>query len=161
MNLVYRSPEFKTMQISGSKALLTFDHAPQGLRTVDVDEVKGFALCGADRKWVWAKASIIGGPKKGSNQIEVSSPEVSQPVAVRYAWSDNPVCNVFSAEGLPLTPFRTDDFSMITDPANPNGLEAQAAARQKEIHQTQQKRAEALKKQQEAKKKVGAGKKAA
>jgi sialate O-acetylesterase len=161
MNLVYRSPEFKTMQISDSKALLTFDHAPQGLRTVDVDEVKGFALCGADRKWVWAKASIIGGSKKGRNQIEVSSPEVSQPVAVRYAWSDNPVCNVFSAEGLPLTPFRTDDFPMITDPANPNGLEAQAAARQKEIHQTQQKRAEALKKQQEAKKKVGAGKKAA
>jgi len=161
MNLVYRSPEFKTMQISDSKALLTFDHAPQGLRTVDVDEVKGFALCGADRKWVWAKASIIGGSKKGRNQIEVSSPEVSQPVAVRYAWSDNPVCNVFSAEGLPLTPFRTDDFPMITDPANPNGLEAQAAARQKEIHQTQQKRAEALKNQQEAKKKVGAGKKAA
>lgn len=161
MNLVYRSPEFKTMQISGSKALLTFDHAPQGLRTIDVDEVRGFALCGADRRWVWAKASIIGGSKKGSNQIEVSSPEVSQPLAVRYAWSDNPVCNVFSAEGLPLTPFRTDDFPMITDPANPNGLEAMASARQKEIQETQQKRAEGLKKQQEAKQKARTGKKAA
>lgn len=146
MKLVYRSPEFKTIQIQGSKALLTFDHAPTGLRTVDVDQVKGFAICGADKKWVWATASIIGGSKKGTNQIEVSSPQVPQPIAVRYAWSDNPICNVFSLEGLPLTPFRTDTFPQITDPANPLGLEAQAAKRQAEIQATQQKRAAALKK---------------
>lgn len=148
--LVYRSPEFKDMKINGGKALLTFDHAPKGLRTVDVDEVKGFAICGADKKWVWAKASILGGSKQGTNQIEVSSPQVPQPVAVRYAWADNPVCNVYSAEGLPLTPFRTDDFPMITDNANPNGLEAQAAKRQAEIKAAQQRRAEAMKKQVEA-----------
>jgi sialate O-acetylesterase len=69
---------------------------------------------------------------------------VPQPVAVRYAWSDNPVCNVFSAEGLPVTPFRTDDFPMITDPANPNSAEAQNA-----------KRAEELKKLMEARKRAG------
>ena len=44
----------------------------------------------------------------------VSSPEVPQPVAVRYAWADNPVCNMYSTSGLPLTPFRTDDFPGVT-----------------------------------------------
>jgi sialate O-acetylesterase len=93
---------------------------------------------------VWAKASIIGGSKKGTNQIEVSSPAVAKPVAVRYAWADNPVCNIYSVEGLPVTPFRTDDFPMVTDPANPNSAEAQNAQR-----------AAALKKLMEAKKKAG------
>ncbi|WP_395741939.1 sialate O-acetylesterase [Prosthecobacter sp.] len=125
--LVYRSPELKDAKFEGGKALITFDYAPLGLRTVDTDEVKGFAICGEDRKWVWAKAEIIGGSKRGTNQISVSATGVAKPVAVRYAWADNPVCNVYSAEGLPVTPFRTDDFPMITDPANPNSAEAQAA----------------------------------
>jgi sialate O-acetylesterase len=142
--LPYRSPEFKDAKFDGGKALLTFDFAPGGLRTVDTDDVKGFAICGEDKKWVWAKASIIGGSKKGTNQIEVSAEGVAKPVAVRYAWADNPVCNVYSAEGLPVTPFRTDHFPMITDPANPNSAEAQNA-----------KRAEDLKKLIEAKKKAG------
>jgi len=142
--LPYRSPEIKDAKFDGGKALLTFDFAPQGLRTIDIDDVKGFAICGEDKKWVWAKASIIGGSKKGTNQIEVSAEGVAKPVAVRYAWADNPVCNVYSAEGLPLTPFRTDHFPMITDPANPNSAEAQNA-----------KRAEDLKKLIEAKKKAG------
>lgn len=144
MKLPYRSPELKNAKFDGGKALLTFDFAPQGLRTVDTDEVKGFAICGEDKKWVWAKASIIGGSKKGTNQIEVSAEGVAKPVAVRYAWADNPVCNVFSAEGLPMTPFRTDDFPMITDPANPNSQAALSA-----------KRVEELKKRDEAKKKDG------
>ncbi|HEY1053189.1 MAG TPA: sialate O-acetylesterase [Prosthecobacter sp.] len=131
--LVYRSPELKDAKFNGNKALLTFDFAPAGLRTIDIDEPKGFAICGEDKKWVWATAAIIGGSKKGTNQIEVSSPAVPKPVAVRYAWADNPVCNVFSAEGLPVTPFRTDDFPMITDPANPNSTQAQAAKRADEI----------------------------
>lgn len=158
--VVYRSPEFKDLKIEGGKALLTFDHASKGLRTVDVDEVKGFAICGADKKWVWAKASIIGGSKKGTNQIEVSSPQVPQPVAIRYAWSDNPICNVYSAEGLPLTPFRTDSFPMITDPANPSGLEAQSAKRAEEVKAAQQKRAE-IQKQRDAAKAQAVKKKAA
>ena len=141
--LVYRSPELKDAKFEGSRALLTFDYAPQGLRTVDTDEVKGFMICGEDKKWVWAKASIIGGSKKGTNQIEVTADGIAKPVAVRYAWADNPVCNVYSAEGLPVTPFRTDDFPMITDPANPNSAEAQNA-----------KRVEDLKKLNEAKKKA-------
>ncbi len=146
--IVYRSPELKDAKFNGSKALLTFDHAPTGLRTVDIDEPQGFAICGEDKKWVWARAAIIGGSKKGTNQIEVSSPSVAKPVAVRYAWADNPVCNVFSAEGLPVTPFRTDDFPMITDHANPNSTHAQAAKRAEEVKarlEARQKAAEARK----------------
>ncbi len=133
LKLPYRSPEIKDAKFDGGKALLTFDFAPQGLRTIDTDEVKGFMVCGEDKKWVWAKASIIGGSKKGTNQIEVTAEGIAKPVAVRYAWADNPVCNVFSAEGLPVTPFRTDDFPMITDPANPNSAEAQIAKQREEI----------------------------
>lgn len=115
MKLPFRSPELKDAKFEGGKALLTIDHAPAGLRTVDVDEVRGFAICGEDKKWVWAKASIVGGSKRGTNQIEVSSPAVPNPTAVRYGWADNPVCNVYSFDGgLPLTPFRTDDFPMIS-----------------------------------------------
>ena len=131
--LPYRSPEIKDAKFDGGKALLTFDYAPQGLRTVDTDEVKGFMICGEDKKWVWAKASIIGGSKKGTNQIEVSAEGIAKPVAVRYAWADNPICNVYSAEGLPVTPFRTDNFPMITDPANPKSLGAQNAKQAEEI----------------------------
>ncbi|MCB1204883.1 MAG: sialate O-acetylesterase [Verrucomicrobiae bacterium] len=110
-NLEPQSPTYQSMEVAGNKAKLTFDHVGTGLRTVDVNEVKGFAVCGEDRQWKWAQARIV-----GAKQIEVWSDEVAAPVAVRYAWADNPVCNVLSKEGLPLTPFRTDDFPMITKP---------------------------------------------
>lgn len=110
-NIVAQSPTFREMTIDGNKATLTFDHVSSGLRTVDVNEVRGFAICGEDQKWVWADAKIT-----GKDSIEVWSDEVAAPVAVRYAWADNPVCNVFSKDGLPMTPFRTDDFPMMTKP---------------------------------------------
>ncbi len=113
-SLPARSPEFRNLAIENGKATLTFDHAHGGLRAHDDSTVKGFAICGEDRRWVWAQAAITGQKR---DQIEVSSPEVAAPVAVRYAWADNPVCNVVSnAGGLPLTPFRTDDFPMVTGP---------------------------------------------
>jgi len=71
---------------------------------------------------------------------------IAKPVSVRFAWADNPVANVYSAEGLPVTPFRTDDFPMITDPANPDGLQAQVLKREQEIRAVQAVRAEAQKK---------------
>jgi sialate O-acetylesterase len=108
----YRSPEFKSLQIEGEKAIVTVDCFGSSLRTFDVDEVRGFAICGEDRKWVWASGKIV-----GQDRIEVSSEAVSKPVAVRYGWGNNPVCNVMSVDGgLPLTPFRTDDFPMMTQP---------------------------------------------
>ena len=111
-NIEPQSPTYREIQIAGNKATLTFDHIVGGLRTVDVNDVRGFAICGEDHKWVRADAKIAGG-----DTIEVWSDAVSSPVAVRYAWASNPVCNVCSKVGLPLTPFRTDDFPMTTKPA--------------------------------------------
>jgi sialate O-acetylesterase len=99
----HRSPEFREMEVRGERAVLKFDFAGGGLRTLDVNEVRGFAVRGKDGEFVWANAAIA-----AADTIEVWSDEVSEPAAVRYAWADNPVCNVFSREGLPLTPFRTD-----------------------------------------------------
>jgi sialate O-acetylesterase len=109
MPIAYQSPTYKAMEKQGNKITLTFAHASGGLRPFDVAEPRGFAVAGSDRHFVWAKAKII-----RPDTIEVWSDEVSEPAAVRYAWADNPVCNVYSAVGLPLTPFRTDDWPGVT-----------------------------------------------
>ncbi|HXT59072.1 MAG TPA: prolyl oligopeptidase family serine peptidase [Pirellulales bacterium] len=105
----YHSPQYKSMEKKDGKIVITLDHAAGGLRLFDVHEPRGFAIAGADRKFVWASAKII-----GPSQIEVSSDQVKEPVAVRYAWADNPISNVYGADGLPLTPFRTDDWPGVT-----------------------------------------------
>ncbi|MEI6165628.1 MAG: sialate O-acetylesterase [bacterium] len=71
-------------------------------------ELQGFAICGEDRKWVWADARIDGAG------VIVSATGVAKPVAVRYAWANNPTCNLYNEAGLPAGPFRTDDFPLIT-----------------------------------------------
>ena len=112
-NIEPQSPMYREIKITDNKATLTFDHVGGGLRTVDINDVQGFAICGEYQKWVWADAKITGG-----DTIEVWSDAVAAPVAVRYAWANNHVCNVYSKLGLPLTPFRTDDFPMTTMPAD-------------------------------------------
>lgn len=107
----FRSPEFKGVEFNGSKAMITLDCFGSSLRPFDVAEAIGFAVCGEDKVWHWAKGLI-----RGKDQVEVWSDKVEKPIAVRYAWADNPVCNLFSNEGLPVTPFRTDSFEMITKP---------------------------------------------
>jgi sialate O-acetylesterase len=79
-----------------------------------VDEARGFAVCGEDKVWHWAKGKLTSG-----KTVEVSCDQVSHPIAVRYAWADNPVCNLYSKDGLPVAPFRTDNFPMITAPVPP------------------------------------------
>jgi sialate O-acetylesterase len=111
MKLPYRSPEFKAVEFAGDKAVVTLDTFGSSLRTVDISEVKGFVVCGEDKKWTWAEAKIT-----GKDKLEVSAKGVAKPVAVRYAWSDNPVCNLYSTDGLPVTPFRSDSFEMLTKP---------------------------------------------
>ncbi len=110
----YRSPEFKSLEINGNKAVVTLDYFGSNLRPFDVAEAIGFAVCGEDKVWHWAKGKILPG-----DRIEVTSDKVEKPIAVRYAWADNPVCNLFSKDGLPVTPFRTDSFEMITKPQPP------------------------------------------
>ena len=110
MKLPYRSPEYQALRIEGSKAVVTINCFGSRLRAFDTEEPLGFAICGEDKVWRWAKGKVLGG-----NQVEVWSERVPAPIAVRYAWADNPVCNLYSADGLPVTPFRTDDFKMITE----------------------------------------------
>lgn len=111
MKLPYRSPEYKGMSIEGNKATVTFDTFGASLRPFDVAEARGFAVCGEDHVWHWAKGKLV-----GNDKVEVWSEDVPVPVAVRYGWADNPVLNLYSSDGLPVTPFRTDDFKMSTEP---------------------------------------------
>ena len=108
-DILYRGPTLRSMKIEGHKAVLTFDHVGTGLYAFDKQDPLGFSIAASDQKFRWANAKII-----GSNQIEVWTESNETPVAVRYAWSDNPVCNLYSRDGLPMTPFRTDDWPGIT-----------------------------------------------
>ncbi len=95
-------PRFDSMKVEGSAIRVRFTHA-KGLAAKD-GPPKNFAVAGADRKFVWAEAKVEG------DVVVVSSPQVPQPVAVRYAWADNPAgCNLYNGSGLPAAPFRSDD----------------------------------------------------
>jgi sialate O-acetylesterase len=107
--IAHHSPQYKAMEKLPGKIVLKFDFVNGGWRPFDVNEPRGFAIAGEDRTWVWASAKIL-----PNGIIEVSSDAVPNPVAVRYAWADNPVCNMFDKAGLPLTPFRTDDWPGVT-----------------------------------------------
>jgi sialate O-acetylesterase len=95
------SPIFRSFKIEGNKVRLSFDDAA-GLRTTTGGELKGFAIRGSSGDWVWAQGKIEG------EQIVVWNDAVRSPVAVRYAWAQNPVISVENGVGLPLYPFRTD-----------------------------------------------------
>ena len=99
-------PIYRGMKVEGAAIRISFDHAEGGL--AGKGPLKWFAIAGDDRKFVWADAKIDGDT---GNTVVVSSPQVPQPVAVRYAWADNPEgCNLYNAAGLPMAPFRTDDW---------------------------------------------------
>ena len=99
-------PMFRSAKAEGSKVVLTFDDAGAGLRIRDGDKLEEFAVAGADRKWHWAEAKIV-----GKNKVEVWSAEVPRPVAARYAFNNNPRRpNLTNETGLPTAPFRTDDW---------------------------------------------------
>lgn len=97
--------------VSGNAIKVCFTHADGGLKTSDGSPVKGFQIAGADRLWKAASARIDG------DQVVISSPDNGSPVAVRYAWQDNPDCNLCNGAGLPASPFRTDDWPAV--PAGP------------------------------------------
>lgn len=109
VSIVHRSPRYASMETQGNKIVVSFEDRGGGIRTVDKHDVVGFWIAGEDRQWKVAQAKVVDGQK-----VEVWNDEVAKPVAVRYAWADNPVCNLFNAEGLPVTPFRTDDWPGIT-----------------------------------------------
>ncbi len=99
----YESPVYKEMAAENGKVVLSFDNAPMWL-TGSGKELNCFEIAGADKKFYPAKAEIK------RSKVEVSAPEVSNPVAVRYAFKDFVIGDLFSTEGLPLSSFRTDDW---------------------------------------------------
>ncbi|MEO7984595.1 MAG: sialate O-acetylesterase, partial [Bacteroidota bacterium] len=101
--IVYSGPIYDKMEISGNNIKVYFKQAGSGLVAKD-GELKGFAIAGEDKKFVWANAKIEG------NTLIVSSPEILNPVAVRYGWGNNPVTSLYNKEKLPASPFRTDSF---------------------------------------------------
>jgi sialate O-acetylesterase len=102
--IIYSGPVYKSMQKAGNSILLNFDHIGSGLDAKN-GLLQTFAIAGEDQKFVWAEAQIKG------NQVIVSSKEIPNPVAVRYAWADNPQgANLYNKDGLPATPFRTDNW---------------------------------------------------
>jgi sialate O-acetylesterase len=111
-DIVSSGPIFKEMKVDGNKIILSFSHIGSGLlvkgdvsSTLDMTRLKGFAIAGKDKKFVWADAEIVG------DQVIVSSKSVKKPVAVRYAWADNPKgANLCNRENLLASPFRTDDW---------------------------------------------------
>jgi sialate O-acetylesterase len=126
--IVCSGPIYKSMSIEGDKIRLRFDHVGGGLVAKGDDAVivkgpggepelqakegarlTGFAIAGADKKFVWADAKIDG------DSVLVWAKDVPTPVAVRYAWADNPQCNLYNKAGLPASPFRTDQWPGITE----------------------------------------------
>ena len=101
---VFTGPMYESMQVSGDSAIVTFIGVGNGLMKLPDEEVMGFTIAEAGKPFVEAIARII-----GPNQVSVYAPEVNKPVAVRYGWANNPTVNLYSEDGLPVSPFRTDD----------------------------------------------------
>ncbi len=106
-DVVYSGPAYKSAKNQGNAIVLSFDHVGGGL-VAKGGELKSFAIAGADKKFVWADARIDG------ETIVVSSKDVAKPVAVRYAWAENPEATFYNKAGLPASPFRTDQWKGIT-----------------------------------------------
>ena len=104
-NVVASGPTCESVVFQGAIAKVKFSNLGDGLvvgRKGEGGTLKGFALAGADKKWCWADANISG------DEVTVRSDAVVKPVALRYAWAANPVCNLYNRNGLPAVPFRTD-----------------------------------------------------
>ena len=109
-NIVYSGPVYQSAEISSNKITISFSNTGSGLITNDGEALSEFAIAGADKKFVWAKAKIVQGTPSGEgDKILVWSDDIQNPAYVRYAWADNPVNpNLYNKEGLPASPFRTD-----------------------------------------------------
>ncbi|WP_245843647.1 sialate O-acetylesterase [Niastella vici] len=108
-NVIASGPLFKEFKKEGNRIRINFTNTGAGLSTKDGKELTGFAIAGKDKQFYWAKAIIEG------DHVIVSCDKVAEPEAVRYAWADNPVCNLVNSEKLPAIPFRTDVWKGITE----------------------------------------------
>jgi sialate O-acetylesterase len=117
--IAWAGPAFKSVSFSKGSAIISFDHVGQGLEARG-GVLQGFSVAGADRKFYWATAEVQGA------KVAASSPNVPAPVAVRYGWADYPVVNLWNQDGFPASPFRSDDFPMLSGPKPPAGQEKRA-----------------------------------
>jgi len=111
--LMTGGPEYSSMEIDGPKVVLTFKNTGSGLGLSDNNRygfVYGFSVAGSDQVFHWAKACLLG------DKVLVFSEEVSDPVAVRYGWENNPFdLNLVNSDGLLASPFRTDNWKGVTE----------------------------------------------
>jgi sialate O-acetylesterase len=107
-NLVYSGPIYKSMKVEGNKVVISFTHTGSGLMLKGNGKTSCFAVAGKDKHFIWAKVKIE------VDKIVVWNNKISHPVAVRYAWADDPVgAKLYNKEGLPASPFRTDDWNAL------------------------------------------------
>jgi sialate O-acetylesterase len=110
IDIISGGPIYKSMKKNGNQIIIQFDDVGSGLVEQGGEPLKTFAIAGEDKQFVAAHAVIV------DDTVIVSATEVPDPVAVRYAWADNPVgCNLFNKEGLPASPFRTDGWAPVTE----------------------------------------------
>lgn len=107
-SIITSNPIIESYKVDGDKIKITFTETANGLKTSSGKTIKGFAIAGEDQQFYWAKATI------NNNVIVVSSVHVKKPVAVRYAWANNPDCNLVNSEDQPAIPFRTDTWRVVT-----------------------------------------------
>jgi len=107
-DVVYSGPIFESMTVENDKIRLRFRHIGGGLVAKNDEQLKGFTIAGQDQNFVWAEAEI------DRDMVVVWNKQISQPVAVRYAWANNPECNLYNKAGLPASPFRTDNWPGVT-----------------------------------------------
>lgn len=120
-NNEFRGPTLDGHDVGNGKVVLSFTNA-EGL-TAKGGELKEFVIAGEDHQWKPAKAEIVDG------KIQVSSPDVPSPIAVRYAWTDNCQATLFNSAGLPASPFRTDDWPVKLEEPPVRPVRAKAAAK--------------------------------
>ena len=107
--LAYSGPRYQSMEREGEAIRIRFDHAEGGLTTPDGEPPEGFVIAGPDSVFVQAEARIEG------DAVVVTSPDVRDPLAVRYGWANNPRATLYNEAGLPTSPFRTDDWPGVTE----------------------------------------------
>jgi sialate O-acetylesterase len=101
-NVVFSGPIYKSLTIKNGKIQIRFEHTEGGLAAKGGEKLTGFAVAGKDGKFVWAEAKIEG------DTVVVWSDKIPEPAAVRYAWADNPTCNLYNGAGLPASPFEAN-----------------------------------------------------
>ncbi len=107
--IIRSGPVYKSSEIQAGKCVVHFETGGKKLTSYYNEPLTGFAIAGADKKWVWGHAKII-----DEDSIEITHPDISEPAAVRYNWADNPKGNLYGESYLPAYPFRTDDWDGVT-----------------------------------------------